>query len=99
MSQLSFLPMPPFNPKWPARHTLAYKALVLLLEGRKVSHPTFVAHTGSWRLAAHVFMLKRLGWPVEKDAIDYEPHDSETPNRHIGLYYLPPVLLNMIKGV
>ena len=99
MTQLSFLPEPPYNPKYPKDHTLALRALTLLLTGRKISHPQFEAQTGSWRLAAHVHILKKLGWPVRKYDREMDGHDAEARERHYGVYYLPDGLLEFMRGV
>lgn len=63
MEQTSFLPPPPLAPTWPSA-PLAGHALSALLAGRTLDHPAFFATSGSWRLAAVVRELRRLGWPV-----------------------------------
>lgn len=84
--QLTLFAMPAMCPTWPQRGTLADKALALLLDGRSLDHPTFEAEEGSWRLAATVFCLRELGWPIQTD------HTSEPtptcPSRTIAKYYL-----------
>lgn len=85
--QLSFLPPPPFNPTWPTKHTLADKALALLLAGRAIDHPEFEGDCGSWRLAAVVFDLRALGWPIETVTTP-EPTQAR-PGRTVALYHLP----------
>lgn len=85
--QLSFIDPPPFCPSWPKRNTLADRALKMLLDGRLFDHPDFLDGCGSWRLAAVVFRLRTLGWPVETIEI---PAPSEVhPGRTIALYKLP----------
>lgn len=85
--QLSFLPPLPFAPTWPRKHTLEDKALALLLDGRLIDHPEFEGDCGSWRLAAVVFNLRALGWPVDTIA---KPAPTETrPGRTVALYRLP----------
>lgn len=96
MKQISLLPEPKLNPRMPVNGTLAHQALLLLLEGRKVSHPVFEAYTGSWRLAAHIHLLKRLGWPIEKETGDFSEDDSNKQERHMGLYYLPDEVLSIV---
>jgi len=85
--QLSFLEPAPLAPAWPARGTLADVALALLLNGERPSHPEFEHRTGSWRLAAVVFELRALGWPVESDHIPAPTADA--PARCIARYFLP----------
>lgn len=85
--QLSFLPPAPFCPTWPTRGTLADVALGIFMDGRHIDHPEFEQVTQSWRLAAVVFQLRTLGWPVEK--IEIPSPTDENPNRCIALYHLP----------
>lgn len=96
MKQMSFLPEPKYNPRMPSENSLAFKALSLLLRGRKVSHPAFEALTGSWRLAAHVHILKRLGWPIKVDKLEFEGELQEGRDRYMGLYYLPEDCLEIV---
>ena len=97
--QLSFLPEPLYNPKYPTENTLAQKALAMLLTANRISHPQFEAATGSWRLAAHVHTLKRLGWPVKTESMGMGAGEDEMRDRSFVLYYLPDDLLDMMKGV
>jgi len=85
--QLSFLPPPPFSPTWPTRNTLEDKALALLLAGRLIDHPEFEGDCGSWRLAAVVFNLRALGWPI--DTIPTPAPTDKRPGRTVALYQLP----------
>lgn len=83
--QLSFLPPAPFCPAWPTKHTLEDRALALLMAGRAIDHPAFEGHSGSWRLAAVVFNLRALGWPI-----DTIPTPSPTDKRRtVARYSLP----------
>lgn len=59
---------PNFKPCWPRKKTLAYSALTLMLQGNVLTHLDFIINTGSWRLAAHIFILKNLGWPIKVQA-------------------------------
>lgn len=85
--QLSFLPPPPFSPTWPTRGTLADRALGMLMDGRKIDHTDFESSTQSWRLAAVIFTLRALGWPIE--TIEILSPTEECPDRVIALYHLP----------
>lgn len=85
--QLSFIDPPPFCPAWPKRNTLADRALKLFLDGRVFDHPDFLEGCGSWRLAAVVFQLRALGWPI--DTIEIPAPSEEHPGRTIALYKLP----------
>lgn len=66
MQQLSFLPSPPLAPTWPTA-PLVRRALDALLTGKTIDHAGFIETTGSWRLAAVVRELRRLGWPVRAE--------------------------------
>jgi hypothetical protein len=81
-----FEPLPPLAPAWPTPHTQAAHALNRLLAGDTLDHPTFEAATGSWRLAAVVFELRVLGWPVQ--TTDKPAPAGECPSRTIAVYSL-----------
>ena len=85
--QLSFIPPAPFCPSWPKSNTLAAVALQMLFDGRALDHEDFIGACSSWRLAAVVFQLRTLGWPV--DTIDKASPSREHPGRVIALYKLP----------
>ena len=85
--QLSFIEPPPFCPAWPRRNTLADRALKLFLDGKVFDHPDFLEGSGSWRLAAVVFQLRTLGWPI--DTLEIPAPSIEHPGRTIALYKLP----------
>ncbi|MBQ0944114.1 hypothetical protein KAK07_12290 [Ideonella sp. 4Y16] len=82
--QLSFLPVPEFSPALPARHTLEWQALVLMLEGESIEQPEWLKITGSWRLAATMKALDYLGWPVQS-----LPVHRKGFKRPIARYSLP----------
>lgn len=85
--QLTLIDPPPFCPTWPKRNTLADKALKLFLDGKVFDHPDFLEGCGSWRLAAVVFQLRTLGWPI--DSIEIPAPSEENPRRAIAIYKLP----------
>ena len=85
--QFSFIDPPPFCPAWPERNTLADRALKLFLDGKVFDPPDFLEGSGSWRLAAVVFQLRTLGWPVE--TVEVPSPSEEHPGRKITLYKLP----------
>jgi hypothetical protein len=85
--QLTFLPPPPFCPSWPNRNSLADRALRMFLDGRVLDHPDFLGACGSWRLAAVVFQLRALGWPIT--TVEVPSPSEEHPGRTIALYKLP----------
>lgn len=98
--QLTFLDPPPFCPAWPKRNTLADRALKLFLDGRVFDHPDFIEGCGSWRLAAVVFQLRALGWPI--DTIEISAPSAEHPGRTIAMYKLQQTFaaraLSMMTG-
>ena len=85
--QLSFLPPLPFCPSWPNRHTNDHRALMLLLDGRLIDTIDFQDDTGSWRLAAVIDRLVKMGWPI--NSIPTSAPTAKNPNRRIAVYELP----------
>jgi hypothetical protein len=85
--QLTFLDPPAFCPSWPTRDTLADRALKMFLDGKVFDHPDFLDACGSWRLAAVLFQLPTLGWPI--DTIEISAPSIEHPGRTIALCKLP----------
>lgn len=84
--QLTLFALPKTRPTWPRHGTLAHKALVLLLNGRGLDHPTFDAEAGSWRLAAVVFELRAKGWPIR--SVDEPAPTPKCLSRRIAIYRL-----------
>ena len=85
--QLSFLPPLPFCPSWPNTHTNDHRALMLLLDGRLIDTIDFQDDTGSWRLAAVIDRLVKMGWPI--NSIPTSAPTAKNPNRRIAVYELP----------
>ena len=84
--QLTLIDPPPFCPSWPTRNSLADRALKMFLDGQIFDHPDFIGVCGSWRLAAIVFKLRVLGWPI--DTVDIPSPREGQPERTIALYKL-----------
>lgn len=84
--QLSFLPPLPFCPTWPTRNTLPDRALGMMMNGHMIDTPDFEDSTQSWRLAAAIFNLRTLGWPIT--TIDVPCPTAKMPNRVIARYRL-----------
>jgi hypothetical protein len=59
----------------------------MLMDGKALDHPDFLAGCGSWRLAAVVFQLRTLGWPVT--TIEAPSPTDERPGRTVAFYRLP----------
>ena len=85
--QLSFLPEPPFCPKWPRVGTLPDVALTRFLDGELLTSRDFDSETESWRLAAVVHRLRDWGWPVVTLPLT-SPTEAD-PCRTIAAYHLP----------
>ncbi len=81
------VPPPPFEPTWPQAGTLAARLLDIFMRGQSQTSPEFEAITFSWRLAAVVFALRDLGWPIESH--DISAPTPECPDRIIARYRLP----------
>lgn len=95
--QLSLLDEPKFKPTVPEKNTLGHKALCMMLDGRKISHIDFQEVTSSWRLAAHIFKLTKMGWPVER--IEVTHTTTHKPKyRRICRYFLSREILNKLTG-
>lgn len=85
-AQLALFELPTQAPTRPRPGTLAERGLEMLLDGRAIDHPTFELETGSWRLAAVVFELRALGWPVQ--TTEHLAPSRDCPGRAIALYSL-----------
>ncbi len=96
MQQLSFLPPAPLSPIRPSSG-LALAALNYLLSGQAIDHPRFEAETGSWRLAAVVRELRRLGWPVQSDDVPDSLADGRL--RYVARYHLSPEALAQLRAL
>lgn len=84
--QMALLPELEIVPTRPKAGTLSARLLAMLEAGEVLTHPEFEARAGSWRLAACVFELQVLGWPVTPI---YIPAPTPScPRRRIARYYL-----------
>lgn len=96
-NQLSFLPPLPFAPMWPKPTTVAGRVLAELLRGEWLDHMDVIDGCSSWRLAAYIDKLKKMGWPVmvfEKSA----PSDN-CPSRCIAIYSLSPEVIAQTQSL
>ncbi len=85
---------PPFSPVWPSPASLPARALDMLLTGKRITHPDFQAATRSWRLAACIDVLRKLGWPVLTFDENGQPITGRS--RAIAAYALPPYALQAV---
>lgn len=67
--QLSFLPAAEVSPIHPPSATVAAHVLNLLIAGEVLTQPRVLKLGGGWRLAAHIFDLRELGWRIESDTV------------------------------
>lgn len=81
-----------FSPAWPKPASLPDKALERLIAGQHLTHPQFLAATGSWRCAAAIKELRYLGWPVLTAEL---PRPGRRP---IADYWLAPHAIEAGKG-
>jgi len=84
--QLTLIDPPPFCPTLPKPRSLPHRALQMLVSGKMIDHQDFESLTESWRLAAAIFTLRVLGWPVE--TIEIPSPTEHCPHRSIALYKL-----------
>lgn len=94
--QTSFLPEPDFTPKLPQKNTLAYKALLMMLAGKKISHLDFQDDTSSWRLAAYIDVLSKDGWTIKREDICFSTA-VKPKQRYITKYYLDKKIIKKAK--
>jgi hypothetical protein len=87
--QLPLMPELEPLPRAPKPGTHAHRALLMLAQGRALTHADFIHATDSWRLAAYVQTLtKKLGWPVLVSEVS-APCEA-APARSIASYTLSP---------
>ena len=89
IKQESLFPELEPKPIQPPPNTLTSRLLELFKEGRALTSPDFQNLTGSWRLAAVVFELKGLNWPIL--AIRISAPSPSRPNRKIAPYFMSKV--------
>jgi hypothetical protein len=58
----------------------------MMMNGHMIDSPHFEDATQSWRLAAAIFTLRSLGWPIT--TIDVPCPTAKMPNRVIARYRL-----------
>ena len=58
----------------------------MLSSGKMIDHQDFENLTESWRLAAAIFTLRALGWPIE--TVEISRPTKYCPHRVIALYKL-----------
>ncbi len=92
--QMSFLPEPDVNPKWPSPGTQAARALTRLLSGERLTQPSYGLYC--WRLAAYIKELGYLGWPIESADVPCPP--GVGTGRAIREYWLGAELIEKIAS-
>ncbi len=96
-NQLSFLKdTDSIVPKLPQKNTLAERALILLLKEKQISHLDFQDVTNSYRLAAHIHVLRQLGWQIMSQ--EEKCYVTAKPNfRTYSRYFLSPEDIKRFK--
>jgi len=86
-------------PTFPKANTLTARALLSLLNGRRVVHSEFRCETGSYRLAVFVESLRnRHKWPIETEEIIAPAGDTKTARvATYARYYIEPSKLSALK--
>jgi len=84
--QLTLIDPPPFCLTYPKPGSLPSRALSMLLAGKSINHADFIDTTKSWRLAAAIFELRALSWPVETTEV--ASPTEHAPGRVIACYRL-----------
>jgi len=79
-----------FNPKWPRPHTMPAEALRRMLEGERLTQPSFGFQ--GWRLAAYIKSLEYLGWVIRRT--DVTAPDGFKTQKPIRLYWLPTEVIS-----
>ena len=75
-------------PACPKIGTLHSRALVLLLQGKAITHRDFWLHAGTYRLSSDIHLLRAMGWDI-RDTPEVVPTSDPTKRRaHIKRYYL-----------
>lgn len=69
----------------------------MMLQGRRISHPHFQDRTSSWRLAAHVHILKKLGWPVKTVKVAFRTEKKPTCRRIYRYFFSSDVIKQLEK--
>ena len=91
-----FPPSTQFCPKRPKHGTLADKAVAMFMDGLSIDHTEFADETNSWRLAAIVYNLRSLGWPVK--SIHQRCPTKERPKRVVTSYCLLPNFIAKVSA-
>lgn len=73
-----------FNPKWPRPNSMPAEALRRMLEGERLTQPSFGFH--GWRLSAYIKSLEYLGWIIRRSDVT-APAGCKT-QKPIRLYWL-----------
>lgn len=95
--QLSFLPPQPFCPEWPRPATVAGRVLAELLRGERLDHADVIEGCSSWRLAAYIDKLKKMGWPVQ--TFEKSAPSSTCPSRCIAIYSFTPETIALTQSL
>lgn len=76
-------------PTYPNIGTLPSRTLALLLHGQAITHRDFWLHAGTYRLSAHIHLLRAMGWDLRDTPELAQTSDPTKRRTHIKRYYLP----------
>jgi hypothetical protein len=75
--------------EYPKVGTLASRALALLLTGERITHASFQACAGSYRLSGYIFELRDAGWPIVTIEREKPTTDRKRRSAIYAEYHLP----------
>lgn len=67
--------------KYPSPQTVLGRVLGAFLEQTRMTHNAAQTRFGTNRLAAHVFRLREMGWPIRTEMIEVATHDHGRHSR------------------
>ena len=79
---------------YPNIGTMPSRALVLLLQGREITHLDFWRTANSYRLSDPVYQLHRAGWDIQDRRETVKTGDPTKRSAHIKRYFLPQDILS-----
>lgn len=80
-------------PKLPHCSGLSARALLMLLDGRKITHRDYQSITASYRLSARIYELKEIGWLVDDHWEQDLTNDPAGRVARFKRYWLNPKLM------
>lgn len=79
------------TPKFPRYNTLAGRSLVLMLEGKRITHRDFQKHSASYRLSSSIETLRNdLHWPISDVWLECLTNDKVRRRTKYKRYFIKP---------